>query len=315
MGTSVSPGPQLHLRAPSDLAYLVLLASIWGSSFLWIKISLRGFSPAQNTVLRLFLGALALVVYAWARGIRLPRGWAIWGHLSAVAGVASVLPYLLFAVAEQRVDSAVAGVLNATTPLFTAVVAASAGLERVNGRKLAGLVLGFIGVLLVFAPWQSGSQMMSWSGLACLGAAACYALGYVYTARFISNRGLSPLPLAAGQMISASVLSLVLIPLLGWPAPVWRTDAVIATVVLGALGTGIAIVINYRLIANTGASGAALVTYLIPVVAVTVGAVTLGERITPNILIGAAIVLLGVGITRSGSQGASTFKEHPFNPD
>jgi drug/metabolite transporter (DMT)-like permease len=285
--------------APADLAYLLLLALIWGSSFLWIKLSLRGFSPAQNTVLRLCLGAAALRIYSLARGVRLPQGKQVWIHLIAVASFANVIPYFLFALAEQEIDSAIAGVLNATSPFWTAGIAATLGMETLSRRRIAGLVLGFGGVLLIFEPWFAGSQVMSLAGVACLAAAACYGVGFVYSARFLTGRGLTSLSLSSGQLLAAAVLGLALIPLFGWPEIDPRADALVGTLILGVLGTGIAYVINYRLLANRGASGAALVTYLLPVVAVLIGALTLSETIRLNVVIGVAVVLLGVGLIRS----------------
>lgn len=295
-------GSPEHRLARADLLYLFLLASIWGTSFLTIKVSLRGFSPAQNTVFRVWLGAMALLAFSLLRRSRLPREPIVWVHLTALAAVANLAPYLLFALAEQQIDSAIAGVLNATTPMWTALIAFSIGSERVGGRKLAGLILGFAGAATIFEPWNSSSQVATWSGLACLVAAACYGAGFVYAARNLRGRGLTPLSLSTGQVSASALLSLLLIPFMGWPEPVFRADAVLAILALGVLGTGVAYVINFRLIANRGASGAALVTYLIPVVAVIVGSVTLRERIGLNVIIGAATVLAGVGLIRSDSR-------------
>lgn len=298
--TTSSRSPESRL-ARADLLYLFLLASIWGTSFLSIKLSLRGFSPAQNTVGRLWLGALALLSFSMLRRSKLPRDPIIWVHLTALAAMANVAPYFLFALAEQRIDSAIAGVLNATTPIWTAIIAFSIGSEPVGGRKLAGLLLGFAGAIVIFEPWNAASQVATWSGLACLVAAALYGVGFVYAARHLNGRGLSPLTLSAGQLSAAAVLSLLLIPVMGWPEPEFRIDSVLAMLALGVLGTGVAYVISFRLIANRGASGAALVTYLIPVVAVIVGAVSLRERIELNVILGAAVVLTGVGLIRSDS--------------
>jgi drug/metabolite transporter (DMT)-like permease len=294
-------GSPEHRLARADLLYLLLLASIWGTSFLTIKVSLRSFSPVQNTVIRMWLGAVALLAFSLIRRSRLPREPIVWLHLTALAAVANVVPYFMFALAEQRIDSAVAGVLNATTPIWTALIAFTIGTEEVGGRKLAGLILGFAGAVVIFEPWNSGSQVATWSGVACLVAAACYGMGFVYAARNLRGRGLTPLSLSTGQVSASALLSLLLIPFMGWPEPVFRADAVLALLALGILGTGIAYVINFRLIANRGASGAALVTYLIPVVAVIAGSVTLRERIGLNVILGAAVVLTGVGLIRSDS--------------
>jgi drug/metabolite transporter (DMT)-like permease len=284
----------------SGLLSLVALAIIWGTSFLWIKIGLRGLSPVQITALRLTLGALVLVGYVRARGGRLPREAALWAHLFTAAFFANVVPYLLFAYGEQQVDSAIAGVINATTPLWTILLATAVGLEkRPTARKLVGLVLGFAGALIIFEPWGSRSEVMSTGGLACLVAAASYGISYVYMARFLARRGLGAIVLSAAQLVAASVLAWAALPVVGWPRPELRLDALVAVLILGVLGTGVAYVLNYRLITAEGASSASIVTYLAPVVAVLAGALALRETIPLSVLAGMGVVLVGVALARS----------------
>jgi drug/metabolite transporter (DMT)-like permease len=279
---------------------LLTLALIWGSNFLWIKLALRGLSPIQIVLIRLSLGALVLGVFLAAKGRRLPRGTAVWSHLAVAALFACVIPYLLFAYGEQQVDSAVAGVLNATTPLWTILIAVAARTEKKPPSvKLAGLALGFAGILVIFEPWRSGAQVMSPGGVACLLASASYGVAYVYMARFLTGRGLSALELAAAQLLAASVLTCLAVPLLGWQPPTPRADAFVAALVLGVVGTGMAYVLNYRLITEDGASAASVVTYLIPIVAVTLGALTLQESLPFNVIAGMLVVLLGVALART----------------
>jgi drug/metabolite transporter (DMT)-like permease len=251
-------------------------------------------------LVRLSLGALVLLAFGLATGSRLPRDAAVWGHLFVSALFANVIPYLLFAYGERQVDSAIAGVLNATTPLWTILIATGVGLEeKPGGRKLAGLALGFVGALVIFEPWRSTSQVMTWGGLACLAAAGAYGISFVYMARFLAGRGLTPLALSAAQLLAASLLSLAALPLLGWQAPAFRVDALVAVAILGALGTGIAYVLNYRLLSDDGASAASLVTYLIPIVAVLIGVLTLDESLPWTVIAGMGVVLLGVGLARA----------------
>jgi drug/metabolite transporter (DMT)-like permease len=284
----------------AGLLRLATLALIWGTSFLWIKVALRGLSPGQIVFARLSLGAAVLLGFVWARGTALPRGTRTWGHLCVAALFANVIPYLLFAYGEQEVDSAIAGVLNATTPLWTVVFATAVGLEaRPRARKLGGLGLGFAGALVIFEPWQAGSQVLSWGGLACLAAAGAYGVSFVYMARFLAGRGLTPLALAAGQLVAASALSLVALGALGWDAPAVRADALVSVAILGVLGTGAAYVLNYRLIVVDGASAASVVTYLIPVVAAVVGAAALHETLPWNVVGGMVVVLVGVALARA----------------
>ena len=283
----------------AGLVRLLLLGLIWGSNFLWIKVALRGLTPAEVVLVRLALGALVLVPMVYASGDKLPQSPRLWGHLAVAALFANVVPYLLFAYGEQQVDSAVAGVLNATTPLWTILIASAVGLEkRSSAAKLVGIALGFVGAVVIFAPWQLGSQIMSWGGFACLLAAASYGVSFVYMARFLIGRGLGPLRLSASQLIAATLLTALAAPFLGIRLPTWRGDAVAAVLILGAIGTGIAYLLNYRLIVDEGASTASTVIYLLPVVAVVLGAAVLGESLPLNVLVGMAIVLASIALVR-----------------
>ena len=281
-----------------SLTRLALLALLWGSSFLWIAIALRGFSPVQIVLIRLTLGAIVLAIIVYARGLRLPTSGRVWLHLTVAAVFANAIPYTLFAIGEQHVSSSVAGVLNATTPLWTLVIAFATGHERrISAAKAIGFIVGLAGTLLIFSPWQSGSQIASLGGLACLGAAASYGISYVYMDRYLARRGISPLVLSASQLTAAAVLLAVVLPFAGLQPIHFRWDAIAALAVLGILGTGIAYVLNYRLITDEGTT-ASVVTYLLPVVAVILGAAVLSDKITAQIIGGMLIVLVGVAITR-----------------
>jgi len=288
------------------LARLTLLALLWGSSFLWIAIALRGFSPVQIVLIRLALGAIVLAIIVYARGLRLPTSGLVWLHLTVAALFANAIPYTLFAIGEQHVTSSVAGVLNATTPLWTLVIAFATGHERrISAAKTAGFIVGLAGTLLIFSPWQSGSQIASAGGLACLGASASYGISYVYMDRYLARRGIPPLVLSASQLIAAAVLLAVALPFAGLQAVHLRWDAIAALAVLGCLGTGIAYILNYRLITDEGTT-ASVVTYLLPIVAVILGAAVLSDKITIQIVGGMLIVLIGVAITRRDGNGSGT---------
>lgn len=284
-------------------AKLALLTLLWGSSFLWIKVALRGLSPVQVVFARMALGALVLVVVVHVRHLRLPVNRRVWAHLAVAALVANIIPYTLFAFGEQTVDSAVAGTMNATTPLWTLLVAFAAGSQRhVPTPRLAGFLLGCLGSLVVLTPWRSGMNGSLGGALLCLAAAASYGVSYVYQGRYLTNRGLPPLVLACGQMLTATMLAAILLPLAGHQ-PVHLSWTVVGSVaVLGAFGTGVAYVLNFSLIATQGGSAASTVTYLLPIVSVTLGAFILGEPLTGNLVIGAAVVLAGVWqVQRKGS--------------
>ncbi|MFL6078025.1 MAG: DMT family transporter [Mycobacteriales bacterium] len=281
-----------------SLARLILLAAIWGSSFVWIKVGLRALTPMQIVFVRLLLGAGIVLVICAARGLRLPRDRKLWAHFAVVAVAGNVLPFFLFGVGERHIDSQLAGILNATTPLWTVLVALAAGTERrMSVARAAGLTLGFAGTLVIFAPWQTRGGCLG-GALAVLGASASYGVLFVYAGRHLAGRGLSPLVLSAGQLTAATVLSAAALPV-GWQAPHWRADAAGSLAVLGLLGTGIAYLLNYRLITDDGPTLASTVTYLIPVMAVLFGAAVLGESLNGRELAGMVVVLAGVGLVRT----------------
>jgi drug/metabolite transporter (DMT)-like permease len=279
---------------------LGMLALLWGSSFLFIKVAVEGVSPAQLVLARLALGALVLLAFMVARRERLPRDGRLWGHLVIAALVANILPYFLFGWAEQRgVASAVAGSLNATTPLFTLAVAWASGTERRMGpARAVGLLIGFLGAVVALAPWRTGAFTLAGIGqLACLLAAASYGVGYVYQRRFIAGRGFSPLALAASQLTMATLLLALTAPVTA-REPITVTAGVLASILaLGVLGTGIAYILNYRLIVDEGATSASTVTYLLPIVALALGIIVLDEPVAWTLFAGTVLILLGIAVS------------------
>lgn len=281
------------------------LTLIWGLSFLFIKEGLHAFAPLQITLGRVAVGAAALLLVLLARRERLPRGARTWGHLAVAAVLNNVIPFSLFGYAEQRIPSALAGICNASAPLFAALVAfAMLPDERLTRRRALGLVTGFAGVFVVLGAWTGLDGRDLTGALLALAGGLCYGLGFPYTRRFLTTTGQSSLSLAAGQLLCATVILAVLTPPLT-SAPVhWPATAVICVLLLGALGTGIAYLLNYGIIAAAGATIATTVGYLMPLVAVVAGLVVLGERLTWNEPAGAVIVVGGAALTqmRSGSR-------------
>jgi drug/metabolite transporter (DMT)-like permease len=276
------------------------LAVLWGSGFLWIKIGLEGFSPIQITALRMALGAGALLVILRLQRLRLPSDRGTWGHLLVAALFGNTIPYLLFGIGEQTISSAAAGVINASTPLWTVLFMVLAYHSGRSARRNAwSLVLGFVGILLIFTPWNLGSDIASWGGVACLGAAASYGVSYVYIGHFLAKRELGVIRMAAGQLICATALSFALVPFLGWPTPKFEVGPVLAVLILGILGTGLAYLLNYRIITDDGPTAASVVVYLLPVVSVLLGAFVLSERLEIQVLAGMAVVLLAASLRKS----------------
>ncbi|WP_075743692.1 MULTISPECIES: DMT family transporter [Actinoalloteichus] len=275
-----------------------VLALLWGSTFLWISVALTGLSPVQVTLVRCALGTGVLIIWCVGTRLRLPRGRATWGHLVVAAFFCNALPFAMFSLGQQTVDSGVAGVLNATTPLWSLVIGLLIGTERdLRPVRLGGLLLGFVGILLIFAPWQQ-TGLLSWGALAILVAAASYAIGFVYMGRNLVGRGTPAVALAAAQLLVATGLTTLTLPAGGLVAVQLSPAVLIAVLVLGVCCTGATFALTYRMIADEGATNTAAVGYLLPVVSVVLGVVVLGEDLGLRVVVGMLVVLVALGMTR-----------------
>lgn len=273
------------------------LALIWGSSFFLIKISLESFAPLQVTFGRVLFGLLAVLAVLLARRRRLPRQAVVWMHTSVVALMLNVLPFTLFAWAEQRVSSVLAGLFNAATPLFTALFAlAIVPTERLSRPRVVGLFVGFLGVMIVMGVWRGVSGDLAGS-LACLGATACYGVGVPWTRRFLSGRPEGAESLMAAQLI-CSVAMLTALCGAFTSVPDVSGRSLVAVALLGAVATGLAFLWNFRVIAVAGSVVSASVTYATPVVSTLLGIVLLNEPVSWNQPLGAAVVVLGASLVQ-----------------
>jgi drug/metabolite transporter (DMT)-like permease len=204
----------------SALPRIGLLALIWGSGFLWIKLADRGLSPVEVTLARLALGAAVLFALVLARREQVPRSARVWAHIAMAALVANAVPYLLFAVAEQSVNSSTAGIINATTPLWTVALALAVRHQKaIASWQAAGLVVGFAGAVLIFTLWSTAAGLTSASGLECLAASVSYAVSYIYMDKFLACRGISPVVLSACQLAAASVMLAIALAATGVRTP------------------------------------------------------------------------------------------------
>jgi drug/metabolite transporter (DMT)-like permease len=275
---------------------------LWGSGFLFVKLALRGLSPSQVVLGQLALGALVLLIALAIRRQSLPHASREWVYLAGMAVLANIAPYLLFSWSEQRISSGLAGALSGTTPLLTLLLARATGVGRLTPPRVLGLALGLAGVVLLAAPWHDGSRAVSLAGvLAALGAAACYAGSYVYARLLLTNRGMEPLVLAAAQLSIGAVLLGTAVPWIGRQPIVLSSSVVLSVVALGVISTGIAYVLNYRLIQDEGPTAASMTNYLTPVVAVLLGFAFVDEQLTWNLIIGTAMILFGLWIAEHSS--------------
>ncbi|MEU9853617.1 DMT family transporter [Streptomyces sp. NPDC047974] len=281
------------------------LALLWGSTFLWIDLVLDALTPVQVTFSRCVLGAATLLVACLCSGRRLPRDRRIWGRVLVAALFCNALPFALFSFGQQTVDSGVAGVLNATTPLWSLLIGVVIGTERgLRATRLGGLLLGFAGVVLIFAPWRA-TESGGWAAVAILVAAASYAIGFAFMGRFLVGSGIPTLSLSAAQLVAATALTAPTLPA-GGLAPVRSVSptTLVAVVILGVIATGVTFHLTYRSIAAEGATNTTTVGYLLPVVSVTLGVVVLGEEFSLRIALGMAVVLVGVGLVRRQARPA-----------
>ncbi|MPZ62980.1 MAG: EamA family transporter [Propionibacteriales bacterium] len=278
------------------------LALLWGTNFLWIKVALTAFTPVGLTLCRLALGAVTLLPIALARSGGLPRERGLWLHLAVAALLGNAAPYLLFALGERHASSGLAGVMNATTPMWTVLLALALRTQRtLPATQTLGLALGFAGCLAIFEPWSSVPGENSPLGLGLyLAAAISYAVTYVYIG-FIASTGLSPFALSAAQLLASTGWLALAAPFISLQHRRVTVIAVVALLVLGMLGTGIAHAVNYALIHAAGTTPASTVTYLIPVVSVLAGTSILHERVTLVLVVGVVAVLAGTALARRGA--------------
>jgi drug/metabolite transporter (DMT)-like permease len=276
-----------------------LLAAIWGSSFLLIKIGDEALAPLQVTLGRMLCGVAALLAILVARRERLPREPRLWAHLAVAALLLNAAPFSLFAYGETHTTSVLAGIWNATAPLFTLLVAmATLPEERPSAARVVGLMVGFLGVLVVLGIWQGIGGRDMGGNLACLGAAVCYGFGFPYARKHLAGRPHSTVALATGQLLCGTIWLALVTPFLTRPPAALPVHVAAAVLLLGVLGTGIAYILNYGLIRDAGATLAATVTYVVPLFSTLEGAILLGEPLSWNEPIGAAIVIGGVAVAQ-----------------
>lgn len=274
-----------------DWILLIFLSLLWGGSFLFVELALSGLPPLSVVFGRVTLAALILGTVCALRGIRLPR--AALGPVLLMGLLNCVLPFSLLALAQGRIDGSLAAIVNATTPLWTVIVAhLFTADERITPAKGAGLAFGFAGVVVMAGGAEGGEALAI---LSCLCATLCYGLAGVWGRRFGRMR-VPPLATAFGQVTAASV---ILLPVWlavdrPWSLPAPGPGPLLAVGAMAALSTALAYLIYFRLLASAGATNLSLVTFLIPVSAAALGALVLGEVLLPRHLAGFALIAAGL---------------------
>jgi drug/metabolite transporter (DMT)-like permease len=292
------------MRSSAAWAWVVFLSLgfLWGSSYLWIKIGLGSLPPLTLIAGRLVLGALFLAAVVALARQELPRGPMPYLHLVVMGVVNIVIPFILITVGEQTIDSALASILNSTVPLAVIVIAPLfLPDERITAARVAGLAIGFAGVVLLVAPDLVNLGDSDLSGeLMMLGSSLSYAVGNVYARRHV--RGMRPMVPALGQVTVAALIVVPLALLVDRPFETVRPapEAIAAVIWLGLLGSGVAYLCYFTILQLWGATRTSTVAYLLPVWGIVLGAIVLSEPVTLNRVAGTVLVIAGIALVNSG---------------
>ena len=272
---------------------LVVLAALWGASFLFMRMGAPEFGPVALIGLRTAIAAVFLLPIVIAAK-RLPELWPNLGRLWLVGAIGTALPFTLLSWATLSVSAGYTSILNATAPIFTAIIAWLWVGDRLDRNGILGLVIGFVGVGLLVLDRQGGQHIALLPVLAGLTATFCYGFGANYTRQRLQH--IPPLVNALGSQAGAAV-TLLPLTLWLWPQQTPGQDAWLGVIILGVACTAIAFILYFRLIAQVGPNKAITVTYLIPLFGVLWGMLFLGETLSSYMVVGGAFILFGVSLT------------------
>jgi len=281
------------------LTTFIALAITWGLSFYFIAVSLQSFSAVGVAVFRNVFGAIALVTWSLITKQKFVCEKFIWLKIFLLGFFLNAFPGLMFALAEQLLDSSLAGILNATTPLFSVLfITLVFRSESITKSQVFGLILGFVGVLVLFGNLSFGGSNVPLGIALILMATLGYGFSFPYMRKYLANTGYSSTSLATAQLIASVVWLLPLAASQPLMHAALQLQSMGSIFVLGALGTGFAYIWNFRVTSIVGSAIASTVTYVSPVVAVIAGWAILHEQILPTTLLGAAVILLSAAIVQ-----------------
>ncbi len=285
-----------HQMSYREWLLLALLSIVWGTSFFFMKTAVTDFTPYAIVTIRVGVGALVIAAVSTARGNRLPRSAAAWGEFAVMALLNNVIPFTLISWSMQFIDTSLGSILNATTPIFSVInVHLLTREDRLSANRVIGILLGWIGVATMIglgALQHLGTHIGG--QLAILGSSCSYSLAAIYGRRF---RKYPPLATTTGMLSCATLLSLPATLLFGH---LTDTDpslpAIISVLLLGMLCTGTAYIIYYRILLSAGPTNVLLVTFLVPVTAILLGILALGETMEPGTILGGLLLFAGLVI-------------------
>jgi drug/metabolite transporter (DMT)-like permease len=277
-----------------DWLLLASLSVLMGGAFFFVAVALSGFGPFTVVLGRFGFAALALLAFLRFRGDHLPGAWRDWRALIVMSLLNNVIPFTLITNAQLRIESGLAAIFNATTPLFTVVLAHFLTHdEKMNPLKLLGIGFGLAGVVVLIGPHSLGAfDPRNIAQIGLLAAAVSYAMAGIYGKRL---RHLPSVTAAAGMLVASTLIMYPIAAYVEGLADITATGTALAAVIgLALLSTALAYVIYFRLLATVGATNLLLVTFLIPLTAILLGAVFLGERLDPNAIGGLALIFAGL---------------------
>ena len=282
---------------PRDWARLIVLSLLWGGTFLFVGVAVAEVPPFTIVLARVGLAAVALNLVLLAMGQRLPGQGSLLGAMVVMAVLNNVIPFCLLVWGQTRIASGLAAILNATTPLFTVLIAHWVTVdERLTPARLAGVLMGVAGVAVLVGPSLAGVAGADLPAqLACLGAALSYAVASLFGRRFRAL-GVTPLQTATGQVTASTAILLPLALVLDrpWTLAMPSFVTLASLVALALLSTAAAYILFFRILASAGATNLTLVTLLIPASAVMLGAVVLGEALETGTYVGLGLIALGL---------------------
>ena len=280
-----------------DMTILLLLAFVWGGSFFFQQVALHSIAPLTLVLGRTALAAGLLWLFLWLRGTRLPLPPGAASAYLVLALLNTVIPWILFVHAQTQISGGLASIFNATTPIWGILVAhVLTADEKATPGKIAGVLLGFAGVGLMFVGrLRGGGDGSLLAELECLGATLAYALAGIWARRF-RTMGIEPAAVATGQLTAAALVMLPLVLLFEppWHAAMPTLAAWASLTALAVVSTSLGYVLYFRLIASAGATNALLVTLLIPIPAILLGALVLGDQLAPRHFAGMALIAAGL---------------------
>lgn len=287
------------VKTSSWIYRFLFLGLVWGSSFLFISFSLQSLPPVGVAFWRTAIGAITLFVFMIVARVSFVRGTKAWVHLWIAGLFMSAIPAVLFGYAMQNVSSALASIINASTPIFTVLAILIAfRAEKPKPRVIFGLIIGLAGVLIVLGIWQGLGNSDPFAIIAMLLAVSCYGIGGPYIRRYVEPMGIRAEAAVFGQVFTSALTLLpiyALGPLVIAPPTIQAIGGILA---LGILGTGIAYVVFYQLLAQVGSAIGSAVTYLSPVVGVILGVLILNEELHWYEPVGAAVLLFGAAVAQ-----------------